>query len=197
MAALLRLVLETAQEAREVIMSIGAGPGLLCLLRWFRWRISATCELVAMASSFTISAVFSGMRKAGYAPPFAETVLLRVAFTTVCRLVAAYVGPPASRAQLIPFHRKTHPAGPGWRRVREEAGISELAAARRGDHMGKATLGWISGCAAIRSSLLAIGRALYGRTGNAVLLGALLAVSTAVPIHVARYLRDRDDVAAA
>ena len=54
-AALLSLTLESAQEAFEILISIGAGTGLLYLLRWFWWRINAWTEVVAMISSFAIS----------------------------------------------------------------------------------------------------------------------------------------------
>ena len=78
-AALLSLVLNSAQDAFEVLISIGAGTGLLYLLRWFWWRINAWCEVVAMVSSFTISVVFFTMKKTGHALPFAQTVLYSVA----------------------------------------------------------------------------------------------------------------------
>src|SRR4051812_19335668 len=87
-AALLSLVLSSAQEAFEVLMSIGAGTGLLYLLRWFWWRISASCEVVAMVSSFAISVAFFIMRKTGHGLEFAPSVLCSVAFTTVCWVVA-------------------------------------------------------------------------------------------------------------
>jgi solute:Na+ symporter, SSS family len=189
-AALLSLVLESAQDAFEVLISIGAGTGLLYLLRWFWWRINATCEVVAMISSFVVSAVSFGMRKAGLGLPFAQTVLLSVAFTTVCWLVAAYVGPPTSRERLIAFYMKTRPAGPGWRRVREDAGVSESEAALHGDHMGMATLGWVSGCLAIWSSLFAIGNFLYGRTQSAVVLAALFVVSGVALLYTVNRLWD-------
>jgi solute:Na+ symporter, SSS family len=195
-AALLSLVLESAQEAFEVLISIGAGTGLLYMLRWFWWRINAACEVVAMVSSFTISVVFFAMRKAGYGLPFAQTVLFSVAFTTLCWLVAAYAGPATSRERLIAFYQKTHPAGPGWRAVREAAGVSEAEAALHGDHMGKATVGWIAGCLTIWSSLFAIGNFLYGRTGTAVLLTALFVVSGSVLLWVVNRLWDRDPAVA-
>src|SRR5215207_8775071 len=78
-AAFLSLMLESAQEAFEILISIGAGTGLLYLLRWFWWRINAWTEVVAMVSSFAVSLFFFGMRKTGHAFPFADTVLFSVA----------------------------------------------------------------------------------------------------------------------
>src|SRR3954471_14283598 len=65
-AAFLSRLLESAQDAFEVLISIGAGTGLLYMVRWYWWRINAECEVVAMVTSFSISATFFFMRKAGY-----------------------------------------------------------------------------------------------------------------------------------
>jgi SSS family solute:Na+ symporter len=190
-AALLSLTLQSSQEAFEVLISIGAGTGLLYLLRWFWWRINAWTEVVAMISSFAISVVFFVMRKTGHALPFAHTVLYSVALTTICWLVAAYVTPPTSRERLISFYRKVHPSGPGWRVIREAAGITEAEGALHSDRIGQATLGWIAGCLTIWSSLFAIGNFLYGRLQLAFILTAVFVVSGLVLISVINRLWDR------
>jgi solute:Na+ symporter, SSS family len=195
-AALLSLTLASAQEAFEILISIGAGTGLLYLLRWFWWRINAWTEVVAMISSFAISVLFFMLRKTGHAPPFAHTVLYSVALTTICWFIAAYVTPPTSRERLIAFYRKVHPSGPGWRVIREAAGVSETEAARHSDSMGTATLGWVAGCATIWSSLFAIGNFLYGRTQLALVLTAVFVVSGLVLITVTNRLWDKDTVPA-
>src|SRR5690606_16768896 len=51
LAALLTYVLDTARTSFELLLSIGAGTGLLYLLRWFWWRINAWAEIAAMISS--------------------------------------------------------------------------------------------------------------------------------------------------
>lgn len=191
-AALLSGVLNTAQDAFEVLISIGAGTGLLYLLRWFWWRINAWCEVVAMLTSFLITVVFFLMKKAGHAQPFAHTVLYSVAFTTVCWLVTAFVSRPTSEQRLVDFYRKVHPAGPGWRRIRRAAGVSESDPATHGDHMGKAAIGWIAGCLAIWSSLFAIGNFVYGRTQHAVLLLGVFVVTGGTLIQVTSRLWDRN-----
>jgi SSS family solute:Na+ symporter len=189
-AALLSLTLQSSQEAFEVLISIGAGTGLLYLLRWFWWRINAWTEVVAMISSFAISIVFFVMRKTGHALPFAHTVLYSVALTTLCWLVAVYVTPPTSRERLIAFYRKVHPSGPGWRIIREAAGITEAEGALHSDRMGQATIGWIAGCLTIWSSLFAIGNVLYGRYPLALLLTGVFVVSGLVLISVINRLWD-------
>lgn len=190
-AAFVSVTLESAQDAFEVLISIGAGTGLIYLLRWFWWRINAWCEIVAMLSSFTITVVFFVMKKAGYPLPFAHTVLFSVAFTSVCWLVTAYVSAPTTRECLIAFYRKVHPSGPGWTKIRQEADVTEAEAALHGDHMGMATLGWVSGCVTIWSSLFAIGNFLYGRLPLALTLTGVFIVSGLVLLYVVNTLWDK------
>jgi hypothetical protein len=192
-AGILGLMLESAQGAFQVIISIGAGTGLLYLLRWFWWRISAWSEVVAMISSFAISVGFFLAGKAGYSLPFAQTIFISVGFTTACWLLAAYFGPQTDRATLIAFYKKVSPAGPGWAQIRREAGISEADAESQGDSMSMAALGWIAGSLTIWSSLFAIGNFLYGRTGLALALTAIFMASGATLLYVVNHVWDRAD----
>ena len=188
-AGLLGLTLDSAQKAFQIIISIGAGTGLLYLLRWYWWRINAWCEVVAMISSFGISIAFFLLAKSGHGLPFAQTVLISVGFTTICWLVTAFVTPPTSADTLVAFYKKVHPAGPGWSPVRRSAGMTEADA--HADHMGLATTGWISGCVVIWSSLFAIGNFLYGRRTLALTLTAIFVVSGVILVMVIRRLWDR------
>ena len=190
-AALLSTILKSAQDAFEVLISIGAGTGLLYLLRWFWWRINAWCEVVAMISSFAVSVLFFVLKKHGIALPFAHVVLYSIGFTTVCWLAAAFFGSETDHATLVAFYRKVHPAGPGWAKIRREAGVSEAEAASHGDHMGMATAGWISGCLSIWCLLFAIGNVLYGRFGFALVLGGIFVVSFAVLLYVINHVWDQ------
>jgi SSS family solute:Na+ symporter len=190
-AAFLSRLLESSQDAFEILISIGAGTGLLYLLRWFWWRINAWSEVVAMVASFAISVAFFVMKKSGNPLPFAESVIYSVAFTTLCWVVATFFTPGTDRAHLIAFYKKVHPAGPGWTKIREEAGVSVSEAELHGDHMGKATIGWISGCLTIWCSLFAIGNFLYGRTETALLNTAVFVAAGLVLLWVINGLWDK------
>ena len=56
-AALLSLTMSSAQEAFQILLSIGAGTGLIYIARWFWWRVTAWCEIVAMVMSLVTSLV--------------------------------------------------------------------------------------------------------------------------------------------
>ncbi len=189
LAAAFSYGLTSAQQAFQVLLSIGAGTGLLYIVRWFWWRVSAWCEITAMVASLVSAAGFPYLQKAGLLPAlgFAPTTILQVGFTTVCWLVAAYIAPGTDRATLVAFVRKVRPAGPGWNSVRQEAGVDTSG----GDDLGLATLGWVSGCAVIWSSLFAIGCFLYGRSAMAWTLTAVFVVSGATLLVVINRLWDR------
>ena len=130
-----------------------------------------------MVSSFGISLVLL-ILKTQFGVEFTThyALLATIAVTTVCWVLTAFVGPQTDRKVLIEFYRKVRPFGPGWKCIREEAGISEKEAAATHENIPLALLGWTAGCAAIWSSLFAVGNFLYGRLGLAlVLLGVFIA----------------------
>ena len=188
-AALLSLTMSSAQQAFQVLLSIGAGTGLLYIARWFWWRVSAWCEIVAMGMSLVTSlAVPYFMPTAG----FATTTIVQVGITTVAWLIMAFVGPATDRATLLSFVQKVKPAGPGWTEIRKAAGISDAEVAQE-NRVGAAFVGWVAGCTVIWSSLFAIGNFLYAagdpsRLSAAMLLTGVFVVSGVVLLKVTRQL---------
>jgi SSS family solute:Na+ symporter len=181
-------VLETAQDSFNIILQVGAGTGLLYLLRWYWWRVTAWCEIVAMSSSFAISIALLFARKSGIFLGTHRELLLTVAFTTLCWLIAAFLGPETDHRVLIDFYKKVHPIGPGWRRIREEAGVpaAEAALFARQDNVPLAMLGWVAGCTVIWSGLFTVGNFLYGRIGYTAALAGVFALSSSILIGVIR-----------
>jgi Na+/proline symporter len=188
-AALLSLTMSSAQQAFQVLLSIGAGTGLLYVARWFWWRVSAWCEVVAMVMSLVTSvAVPFFMPHAD----FATTTIIQVGLTTLSWLITAYVGPQTDRATLISFCQKVKPAGPGWTDIRAAAGISDTEIAQE-NRIGSAFVGWIAGCALIWASLFAIGNFLYAagdpkRLTMAWVLTAVTIISGYVLLKVTQQL---------
>ncbi|HMF76101.1 MAG TPA: sodium:solute symporter family protein [Bryobacteraceae bacterium] len=190
LSSALVFVLQTAQEAFYLMLQVGAGTGLLYLLRWFWWRVTAWCEIVAMSSSFAISAVFFVLTRRGLSIGADQQLLLTVIATTVCWIVTAYFGPQTDKQTLIDFYKKVQPFGPGWRRIRVEAGISdaEAAAWAKTDNFPLALLGWLAGTVLIWAALFTVGNFLYGRLGYAYGLLAVSVASGTVLISVVRRL---------
>ena len=142
-----------------------------------------------MISSFGISLVLLVLKHNGLATPSTHHALvLTVAVTTVCWVLTAFLGPQTDQATLIAFYRKVRPFGPGWRRIREAAGISEAEAARSHENIPLALLGWSAGCLVIWSALFTVGTFLYGRLAQATLLLAVFLASGMVLLWVIRRL---------
>ena len=112
-AAGLTFVLDSARQAFDLMLSVGAGTGLIYLLRWFWWRINAWSEIAAMVSSFIVSAGFFIAAKQGHAVPSHVSLLATVASTTVVWLIVTYLTTPTDAATLEAFYRRVRPAGPG------------------------------------------------------------------------------------
>ncbi|MDQ3010672.1 MAG: Na+:solute symporter [Acidobacteriota bacterium] len=171
-------VLDSAKNAFDIILQVGAGTGLLYLVRWFWWRVNAWCEVVAMIGSFVVSVLFIVLEKAQvYSTTSATKLLITIAVTTVCWVLAAYLAPQTDRATLISFYRKVRPSGRGWEPIRQAAGISKAEAVQNGDSMPMALVGWVAGCTMIWSSLFTVGNFLYGRTNYALMLGLTCVIS--------------------
>ena len=85
LAAGMTFLLETARTGFELLLSIGAGSGLLYLLRWYWWRINAWSEIAAMAVSFVVAiGFFVAGRMGSVFPP--NTALLVTVFATTVRV---------------------------------------------------------------------------------------------------------------
>lgn len=181
-------VLDSAKDSFDIILQVGAGTGLLYLIRWFWWRVNAWCEVVAMIGSFILSILFLVLERQGvYTTTSAMRLILTIVATTICWVAAAYLAPATDRATLIEFYRKVRPAGPGWRLIREAAGLTAAELREPGDSMPLALLGWVAGSVVIWGALFTVGNFLYGRTGMGLfLLGVSLVSGTTLILVVNR-----------
>jgi solute:Na+ symporter, SSS family len=181
-------LLDTAKDVFDVILQVGAGTGLLYLVRWFWWRVTAWSEIVAMGSSFAVSVGLLILKTQGIVFNTPTALLATVAITTVCWVSTAYFGPETDRDVLIAFYRKIRPGGPGWRPIREVAGpVAEDGS--EGDDMPLALLGWLAGSTAIWSALFAEGNYLYGRMPQALFLTVVFLISSSALIFVMRRMK--------
>jgi Na+/proline symporter len=173
-AAFLTLVLDTARQTFDLLLSVGAGTGLIYLLRWFWWRINAWSEVAAMASSFFVAVGFFVAGKAGHAVPTHVSLVITIAVTTLVWLAATYLTQPTDRATLVSFYKLVRPAGPGWSSIRAETGVGSSP-----DSLPQAFLGWMLGCVFVYAALFGTGSVLYGRTSLAAMWIALFVASGA------------------
>jgi SSS family transporter len=170
--------LGSVEAGWKILLALGAGTGLVLILRWYWWRINAWSELAAMAASLVTSVVVQAVSGHDAADPsgagFAVVMLWTVGVTTAVWLAVTLLTPPESAATLEAFYRRVRPGGPGWRAVAGRLGFGE-------DRIPGGALSWvnwIAGLVAVFATLagtgqLLLGSALKGVVGLAAAAGAL------------------------
>jgi SSS family solute:Na+ symporter len=170
LASTLALWLETALQAFQILLQVGAGTGLLFILRWFWWRINAWSELTAMGVSLLVALYF----QFGHDSLFpaheigsAARLLLGVGTTTVAWIGVTFFTSPVERPVLERFVNLVHPGGPGWERV--VSGMAPSARARtlaEGWNVPAGILAMVSGTVAVYGALFTTGLFLLGDPGR-------------------------------
>ena len=164
----LGLMLTSAGQAFTLLLMIGAGTGLIYILRWFWWRINAYTEIVAMVSSIIIAGYFNFGESSleGW-----QKIVIGALLTTIVWVVATYFTPPDDEETLRNFVKKVNPGGPGW--VKYSDDISD-----KPWPVPKGILSMVLGCVAVYGFLLGVGQLIYGQTSSGLLICGLGAASS-------------------
>jgi solute:Na+ symporter, SSS family len=180
---LLALLLSNALQAFNILLQIGAGTGLIFILRWFWWRINAYSEITAMIVSFLVALYFQLVHPITGLPALSTAMQLvsGVAFTTVVWLIVTFVTPAENKETLRKFYLLVHPGGPGWKKVIVEAEQENIRLEKnksKGWDVPVGILCMILGSIAVYSALFATGNWIYGRAIPAALLTLVTVIST-------------------
>ena len=178
-AALVTRYINTASTGFTLLLSIGAGTGLLYLLRWYWWRVNASAEIAAMAASFVTAITFQVLKSRGMEISATTSLLGTVSVTTVVWIAAAFLGPRTDEKVLESFYALVRPAGPGWSRVRAATGITSSP-----DSIPQAMLGWVCGIFFVYAALFGVGAFLMGNATLGATWGAVFIVSGAGVLKV-------------
>ncbi|MCC6547774.1 Na+:solute symporter [Candidatus Sumerlaeota bacterium] len=196
-SCIVALLLSNALQAFNILLQIGAGTGLLFILRWFWWRINAYSEIAAMVVSFAVAVYFAFVHERLGLPKVEDhwQLVIGVVVTTICWAVVTFLTPPTESDTLRDFVRRVHPGGPGWKKVIEEAeasGIS-MAKAREEWDLPVAILCMVLGCFAVYGALFATGFWIYGNTTGGVVSTVVAVVATAGLLAFMQKLKLEED----
>ena len=178
------LLLSNALQAFQILLQIGAGTGLLFIVRWFWWRISAASEIAAMTISFLVAGWFQFVHASvfGTVPDPHQQLLTGIAITTAGWLLVTMLTPATDESTLRSFYRQIRPGGRGWAAVVERAaadGEPLETADTAATSFPAALYCMLLGSAAVYMMLFSIGYLLYGRTSSAFFLALLAGVAMA------------------
>jgi SSS family solute:Na+ symporter len=163
----LGLLLTSAGQAFNLLLMIGAGTGMIYILRWFWWRINAYTEIVAMISSLIIAFYFNFFN---HNYESWEKIVFGSLLTTIVWISATYFTPPDSNETLQNFVKKVNPGGPGWAKF-------STSEANEPWPVPNGILCMILCCISIYSILLGVGQLIYGNNIGFGLLGLSLAAA--------------------
>ncbi len=150
----LGLLLKSAGQAFNLLLMIGAGTGLIYILRWFWWRINAYTEIVAMMSSMII-ALFLNFGEYGMSDWVKITI--GASLTTIIWVLATFITPKDDEVTLQNFVDKVNPGGPGWKNYKPSSESGDW-------FIPKGIFSMVLGCTAVYGSLLSMGHLIYGNT---------------------------------
>ena len=181
--------LTSVEKAWEFLLAMGAGTGLVLILRWYWWRINAWSEISAMVVSFLGSLVFMRVIPprfpAGDPNATAWIMISTVAVTTVAWITTTYLTSPEPNATLDAFYRRVRPGGPGWRTVSERLGYGRESIPGG----ALAWTNWIAGIIAVYATLFGLGKLVFGQLGAG--LGLLLVAAGAFAWIARSFRSDR------
>ena len=163
--------------AWKFLLALGAGAGLVFMLRWYWWRINAWSEITAMTAAATISLTlesrfglpvvraFHAIDPALAIAPlnaddphaFAWLMLLTTFCTTGLWLAVTLLTRPESDQTLAAFYTQVKPAAIGW-------GPFTTAAERARPQLRYNFFHWVLGFSLVYLMLFGVGNLLFGRT---------------------------------
>ena len=173
-AGWLALNLKSALDTFQILLQVGAGTGLLFILRWFWWRINAFSELAAMIASFIIAVTFKVLD-----PGWAWWVELisGIGMTTVIWVTVTLLTPPSDMKNLLMFYKRVSPGGNGWNPVREQSKTFLPRPEALWPQIAQALMGIVS----VYGFLFGIGKLIYGEYGIGLIL-LVIAIGLAVKL---------------
>ncbi len=184
LSAFFALQLESALDAFQILLKIGAGTGLIFILRWFWWRINAYSELTAMIVSFLLAIYLDLVHERLGFEEIAEHVklLTSVGLTTIAWVAVTFMTRPTDQGVLVSFYKKIKPAARGWQPVIDKA-ISEQDLTSKEVNTGKLPLqilGMVAGCFLVYGALFGTGYFIYGNISQGIMAFVVSGISAFV-----------------
>lgn len=166
-AALMALALSNALQAFNILLQIGAGTGLIFILRWFWWRINAWTEISGMVISFVVAVVLEIIAPELIPGPW--KLVAGVGITTIGWLAVTFLTQPETEETLKNFCIKVNPTI-GWKNFRSST-VATVG------NLPLQILGMFLGCVVVYTALFAMGSFIYGNTGLGLGLGTVSLLS--------------------
>lgn len=194
LAGIFALLLSNALQAFNILLQIGAGTGLIFILRWFWWRINAYSEIAAMIISFAVALYFEFLHPAlGFSElPDHVKLVTGVALTTLGWLIVTWQTRPTDYQTLLKFYQLTKPASKGWQPILQTA-VEKGDITQEAINPGQLPLeigGMVVGCFTVYGTLFATGFWIYGNVMAAIICTVIATVGAFLLFKIWGMLKD-------
>ncbi len=161
----LALFLKDATQAFNLLLLLGAGTGLIYILRWFWWRINALTEIIAMVASLFIATYFTFMHDSlGFLPlEDWQKIIVGAVLTTAIWVVSVFFTPATKQETLVRFYQRIRPASLGWKPVLEQAKADGITIEEEPGQLPLEIACMFIGSLTVYATLFATGYWIYGR----------------------------------
>ncbi len=181
-AAFIALKLENALQMFHIIVMIGAGTGLIFILRWFWWRINAAGEIAAMVISFVAAITINLILPEHFAffdnMPDHYRILLVVAVTTPGWLIVTLWTPPEKDEVLLDFVHRVRPHLAGFKKILKRNGVDPADIPT--SSFSKELTAMFAGVFVVYAALFGTGFVIYGQWLQAAFAMAVFTVGVAI-----------------
>jgi len=173
-SAIVAVNMQSISKAWEFIFAMGAGIGLVLILRWFWWRINAWTEISALLTSIVITIIFELIARQqtlasgqeyflfnqapvlwGLSLQIHHKLLIIVPSAIVVWIATTLLTKPEPEKTLLSFYKRVHPGG-WWSPVSSRV-QSTFTPVLKGFF-----LNWVAGIFCIHGLTFAIGHWLFG-----------------------------------
>ena len=197
-SAALALLLQSALQIFDILLTFGAGTGLIFILRWFWWRINAWSEISAMFASGILSILLKTTpigdylfgAEIGLMPVWSEYLFV-VAVTSAIWITVTYITPAEDSSVLRSFYQKIQPGGPGWKKVVDEAAAEKINITddSQGWSVPSGITAMLLGCGMIYGAMFATGYWIYGEYTRASIITLIAAVFAVLLVRTWKKVR--------
>ena len=166
-SCIIALLLSNALQAFSILLQIGAGTGLLFILRWFWYRINIYSEISAMIISFLVALYLQIVHpRIGFEVISTEIqLIIGVSITTFSWILITYLTPSEDKKVLRDFYKTIQPGGIGWKKVVDDAkkeGVN-IEGNKEAWDVPTGIICMVLGCLFVYSILFSIGSLLYSK----------------------------------
>ncbi len=166
------LFMDQISHAWQFLLMLGAGTGLVYILRWYWWRVNAWSEVSSMAAALVVSIVMYFATDTATPRGFAVSLLVTTIATTIVWLIVTFMTPPERNETLRDFYLKVQPPGAGWTHVAREMQLEPVLG-----EIGRNAIAWVLGIVLVYSIMFATGALLFGQQEKLVLFGTVSLIS--------------------